>query len=43
MATAGCYRNGVIAMCDVLWKLHDVDHVRRSRSTQEQVGTDNLH
>src|SRR5258708_6888572 len=39
-ATAGCYRNGVTAMCDVLWKLRDVDYARRSRSTQEEVGTD---
>ena len=29
-------------MCDVLWKLRDVDHARRSRSTQEEVGTDTL-
>jgi catechol 2,3-dioxygenase-like lactoylglutathione lyase family enzyme len=29
MATAGCYRNGVTAVCDVLWKLRDVDHARR--------------
>jgi hypothetical protein len=26
MATAGCYRNGATAMCDVLWKLRDIDH-----------------
>jgi predicted enzyme related to lactoylglutathione lyase len=25
MATAGCYRNGVTAMRDVLWKLRDVE------------------
>ena len=30
MATAGCYRNEAIAMCDLLWKFGDVDHVRRS-------------
>ena len=24
-ATAGCYRNGVTAMCDALWKLRDVE------------------
>jgi predicted enzyme related to lactoylglutathione lyase len=29
MATAGCYRNGATAMCDVVWKLCDVDHARR--------------
>jgi hypothetical protein len=29
MATAGCYRSGATAMCDVLWKLRDVDHSRR--------------
>jgi hypothetical protein len=27
-------------MCDVLWKLRDVDHAWRIRSIQEEVGTD---
>jgi hypothetical protein len=42
MATAGCYRNGATAMCDVVWKLGDVDHARRSRNTQEEIGADTL-
>ncbi len=29
-------------MCDVLWKLGDVDHARRSRKTQEEIGADTL-
>ncbi len=29
-------------MCDVLWKLGDVDHARRSRSTQEEIEADML-
>jgi catechol 2,3-dioxygenase-like lactoylglutathione lyase family enzyme len=39
MATAGCYRNGVTAICDVLWKLRNVDHARRSRSALGEAGT----
>ncbi len=29
-------------MCDVVWKLGDVDHARRSRNTQEEIGADTL-
>ena len=36
MATAGCYRNGATAVCDVMWKVGDVDHTRRSKNTQEE-------
>ena len=32
MATAGCYRNGATAMSEVVWKLSDVEHTRRSRN-----------
>src|SRR5262249_13963842 len=42
MATDGCYRNGATAMCDVVWRLGDVDHARRSRNTQERIGADTL-
>jgi hypothetical protein len=31
MATAGCSRNGVIAMCDVLWKLPPSAPLTRER------------
>ena len=27
-------------MCDVAWKLGDVDHAWRSRNTQEEIGVD---
>ena len=29
-------------MCDVVWKLGDVDHVRRSRNAKEEIGADKL-
>jgi hypothetical protein len=32
MAISGCYRNGVTAMCNVLWKLRDVDEGVQSDS-----------
>jgi hypothetical protein len=29
-------------MCDVVWKLGDVNHARRSKKTQEEIGADSL-
>jgi hypothetical protein len=29
-------------MGDAVWKLGDVDHARRSRNTQEEIGADTL-
>jgi len=29
-------------MGDVVWKLADFDHARRSRNTQEEIGADTL-
>src|SRR5207244_4686004 len=34
--------NGATAMSDVVWKLGDVEHARRSRNTQEESGADSL-
>jgi hypothetical protein len=40
MATGGCYRNGITAMCDVLRKLRDIERARRSRRPQQEIRTD---
>jgi hypothetical protein len=29
-------------MCDVVWKLGDFDHTRRSGNTKEEIGADTL-